>query len=84
MYVYAEFEGTSIGVKTNDNFSYNNVFIDDSLYTIFHGNISGIASYTLVSGLTNANHKILFTLRSELNWTKFAFNGFVLDNGKNL
>jgi hypothetical protein len=84
VYVYAEFEGTSIGVKTNDNFSYNNVFIDDSLYTIFHGNISGIASYTLVSGLTNANHKILFTLRSELNWTKFAFNGFVLDNGKNL
>ena len=84
MYIYAEFEGTSIGVRTNDNFSYYNVFIDDSLYTIFHGGVSGITSYTLASGLSNTKHKILFTLRSELNWTKFAFNGFILDDGKSL
>jgi hypothetical protein len=84
VYIYAEFEGTSIGVKTNDDFSYYNVFIDDSLYTIFHGGTSGITSYTLASGLTNTKHKILFTLRSELNWTKFAFNGFILDDGKSL
>jgi hypothetical protein len=84
VYIYAEFQGTSIGVVTDDNFSYYNVFIDDSLYLIFHGTISGVSSYVLASGLTNTNHKILFTLRSELNWTKFAFNGFILDDGKNL
>jgi hypothetical protein len=84
VYVYAEFEGTSIGVMTDDNFSYYNVFIDDSLYLIFHGTTSGVSSYTLASGLTDTTHKILFALRSELNWTKFAFNGFILDDGKNL
>jgi hypothetical protein len=83
VYIYAEFGGTSIGIITNDDFSYYNVFIDDSLYEVFHGT-TGVTSYTLASGLTEGNHKILFTLRSETNWTKFSFNGFILDDGKNL
>jgi Carbohydrate esterase 2 N-terminal/Secretion system C-terminal sorting domain/GDSL-like Lipase/Acylhydrolase family len=84
VYVYAEFEGTSIGVRTNDNFSYYNVFVDDTIFSIFHGNVAGVNSYSLVSGLPDGHHKILFTLRSETNWTEFSFNGFVLDDGKNL
>jgi hypothetical protein len=84
VYIYAEFEGTSISVRTNDNFSYYNVFIDDSLYLIFHGTTSGVNSYTVASGLADTIHTILFTLRSETNWTKFTFNGFNLDDGKNL
>jgi hypothetical protein len=84
VYIYTEFEGTSIGITTNDNFSYYNVFIDDTIFSIFHGSRSGVASYTLVTGLPDGNHKILFTLRSETNWTKFSFNGFILDDGKNL
>jgi hypothetical protein len=84
VYVYAEFEGTSIGITTDDNFSYYNIFIDDSLYRVWKGTTSGVASYTLASGLADAHHKILITLRSETNWTKFSFNGFILDNGKNL
>ena len=84
VYVYAVFEGTSIGIVTNDNFSYYNVFIDDTLFTKFHGNKSGTATYTLASGLLDGQHTILFTLRSETNWTKFTFNGFVLDDGKTL
>ncbi len=84
VYIYAEFEGTSIGINTNDNFSYYNVYIDDSLYSVFHGTIGGVSSYSLASGLTDGHHKLLFTLRNETNWTNFSFNGFILDNGKNL
>ena len=84
VYVYAEFEGTSIGVSTNDNFSYYNVFVDDTIFSIFHGTLAGVNSYTLVSNLPDGHHKILFTLRSETAWTQFSFNGFILDDGKNL
>ena len=30
VYIYAEFEGTSIGIRTNDNACWYNVFIDDN------------------------------------------------------
>jgi len=84
VYIYAKFEGTSIGVSVNDNFCYYNVFIDDTLFSIFHGDKSGIASYTLATGLKDTVHTILFTLRNETNWAKFSFNGFILDDEKNL
>ncbi len=84
VYIYVEFEGTSIGVKMNDNFDYYNVIIDDTILTVFHGTNSGISSYTLASGLPEGQHSILFVKRSETNWTKFSFNGFILDNGKTL
>jgi hypothetical protein len=82
VYIYAEFEGTSIGINTSDNFCYYNVFIDDTLFSIFHGDKSGLNSYTLASNLAEGTHSILFTLRNETNWTKFSFNGFILDDGK--
>jgi hypothetical protein len=84
VYIYAEFEGTSIGIKTDDNACWYNVFIDGVLSSVFHGDKSGVASYTLSSGLTDGRHTILITLRGETSWTKFAFNGFILDDGKNL
>ncbi len=84
VYIYAVFEGTSIGVKLNDNYVYYNVFIDDQLYSIFKGNKSGTASYTLASGLADTIHTILFTKRCETTWTKFSFHGFILDDGKSL
>lgn len=84
VYVYAEFEGTSIGVKTDDNACWYNVFIDGAFTKVFQGKKAGINNYTLASGLQDGHHTILFTLRGETSWTKFAFNGFVLDDGKNL
>jgi len=84
VYIYAKFEGTSIGISTNDNFSYYNVFIDDTTFIDFHGTNSGVSSYTLKTGLKDTVHTILITLRNETNWTKFSFNGFILDNGKTL
>lgn len=84
VYVFAKFEGTSVGISTNDNFSYYNVFIDDTAFVDFHGTNSGVSSYTLKTGLQDTVHTILITLRNETNWTKFSFNGFILDNGKTL
>jgi hypothetical protein len=84
VYIYAEFEGTSIGIMTDDNFSYYNIFIDGTLQPIFHGTQSGVNTYKVASGLTDTHHSILITIRCETNWIKYAFNGFVLDDGKNL
>ncbi len=84
VYIYAEFEGTSIGVKLADNYAYYNVFIDGSLTKIFKGDKSGVASYTLAAGLVDGNHSILFSKRCETTWTRFSFHGFILDDGKNL
>ena len=84
VYIFARFEGTSIGITTNDNFSYYNVLIDDTIFVDFHGSVSSVSSYTLKTGLTDAAHTILVTLRNETNWTKFSFNGFILDDGKAL
>ncbi|OYV88582.1 MAG: hypothetical protein B7Z63_00115 [Ignavibacteriae bacterium 37-53-5] len=84
VYIYAVFHGTSIGIMTNDNFSYYNIFIDDTTFIDFHGTLSGVASYTLKTGLKDTTHTILITLRNETNWTNFSFNGFILDSGKTL
>ncbi len=84
VYIYAEFEGTSIGIITNDNDAYYNIFIDDTLFSVFHGTQDSIAAYTLASGLPDGKHKILMTKRYETSWTKYSFNGFILDDGKNL
>ena len=84
VYILAEFEGTSIGIMANDNASYFNVFIDDSLISVFHGDKDTLASYTLATGLENGNHKILLTKRYETPNGKYSFNGFILDDGKNV
>jgi len=84
VYIVAAFEGTSVGISTNDNFSYYNVFIDDTIFIDFHGTNSSVASYSLKTGLQDTVHTILITLRNETNWTKFSFNGFILDSGKKL
>jgi hypothetical protein len=84
VYIYAVFQGTSIGIRTDDNFSYYNVFVDSMFVQVFHGNSSGINSYTLRNGLTDGTHTILLTVRGENSWTKFGFYGFILDDGKSL
>jgi hypothetical protein len=84
VYVYAEFEGTSIGVKMNDNTCYYNVIIDDTAASVFHPTLSGVSTYAIASGLTAGHHTILLTKRNETTGAKYSFNGFVLDDGKNL
>jgi hypothetical protein len=84
VYIYAEFQGTSIGIRTDDNACWYNIFIDTLPYPVFHGTTSGVTTYTLATGLSNSTHTILITKRGETSWTKFSFYGFVLDDGKSL
>lgn len=84
VYIFAKFEGTSIGVRFFDNFTYYNVFIDGRFSKIFRGDYYGEKSYTLISNLSDTAHTILLTKRCETSWAKFTFYGFVLDNGKTL
>jgi hypothetical protein len=84
VYIYAVFQGTSIGIRTDDNFSYYNVFIDSIFMQVFHGNLAGVNSYILHSGLPDGTHTILLTVRGENSWTKFGFYGFIIDNGRTL
>jgi hypothetical protein len=83
VYLYAEFEGTSIGIRTADNFNYFNIYIDGELKGIFHGNKSGINNYILFDNLSDGQHSIKLLKRNE-TWTKFSYNGLILDEGKNL
>ena len=84
VYIFAVFQGTSIGMITDDNACWYNVFIDSVFKFVFHGTTNGVASYPLVSGLSNGSHTILITKRGETSWTKFSFYGFILDDGKSL
>ncbi len=84
VYIYAEFEGTSIGVKLNDNYSYYNVIIDGSQVKVLHGIVNGISTYNLATGLTDGKHSILFVKRNETAGAKYSFHGFILDDGKSL
>jgi hypothetical protein len=82
--VTARFEGTSVGVKLTDNFTYFNVFIDGAPMGVFKGTSAQTASYTLAEGLTDGPHTLTLFKRNETTWTRFAFNGLILDDGKTL
>ncbi|MBN8707151.1 MAG: T9SS type A sorting domain-containing protein [Bacteroidetes bacterium] len=84
VYLTANFEGTSIGVSMTDNYCYYNVFIDGVLMKIFHPDQAGKTDYNLVSGLTDGNHTLMLIKRNEASWTKYTFNGLILDDGKTL
>ncbi len=84
VYIYAEFEGTSIGVKLKDNYCYFNVYIDGEFVKVFRGDSDASKEYTLVTGLSDSSHTILFSKRNETNWTRFYFEGFIIDEGKSL
>ena len=84
VYIYAEFEGTSIGARFNDNFNYYNVIIDGELANIFHGTSAGATDYQLIVGLEDTHHTLLLTKRSETGWTSHSFYGFTLEVGRSL
>jgi len=84
VYIRADFEGTSLGLRMTDDAYYWNLFIDGELVTIFHGMKSGTASYSVVEGLPDGQHSLLLTKRNEYWWSRFTFNGLLLDEGKEL
>ena len=82
--VIANFEGTSINVKLNDygdNYFY--VIIDDGEPDLIDLT-PGAATYTAAVGLTDSVHKIRLFKRTETPDGEVGFEGFELEDGKNL
>jgi hypothetical protein len=80
VYIYAEFTGTSIGVRLNDSVSYYNVYIDGDFVKVFHSGKSGESDFMLAENLENKNHTIRFAKRNISFDDGFSFGGFILDD----
>jgi hypothetical protein len=84
VYICAEFTGRTIGIKTNDTSNYYNVYIDNKLHSIFHGNKSGDAEYLLADKLKNTRHTFRLSKRNFTFDKSFAFSGILLSDGAKL
>jgi len=84
VYIYAEFSGTSIGVRMNDTTNYYNVYIDGKLHSIFHGNKPEDADYILADSLSNGHHTFRFSQRNISFDQIYTFSGLLLDKGAEL
>jgi len=79
--IYAEFSGTSIGVRMADSENYYNVYIDGKLHSVFHGSSAADSDYTVASDLKNERHTFLLNKRNCAQNTICAFAGLWLDEG---
>lgn len=84
VYLYAEFNGTSVGVKLDDHTNYFNVYIDGKFHSVFHGTKQGDAEYLLARNLENTRHTFLFSRRNITLGEVYSFSGIVLDSNATL
>jgi len=80
--IRTRFEGTSCSIKLKDGNNDYNVFIDGRLHNIFSTTEDTI--YVLANGIPNKVHSLLITKRTEALFGTAAFEGFILDGGKEL
>lgn len=80
--ISTRFEGTSCSIKLKDGANDYNVFIDGRLHKIIQTTSDTI--YVLANGLVNKIHSLLITKRTEAIFGSAAFEGFILDGGKEL
>ncbi|MGA9292496.1 MAG: hypothetical protein WBV81_07880 [Ignavibacteriaceae bacterium] len=83
IYIYAEFGGTTIGVRMDDSVNYYNVYLDGKLYKIFHSNKAGVRDYILADSLVNTHHTFRFSQRN-ISFGVYSFSGLLIDNGAKL
>ncbi len=83
IYIYAEFTGTTIGVRMDDNVNYYNVYIDGKLIKIFHGDKERETDYILLDNLTNTHHSFRFSQRN-ISFGVYSFGGLLLDDSAKL
>ena len=82
VYICAEFSGSSIGIRIDDNVNYYNVYIDNKFLKIFKGDKDGDADYMLADGLENTNHSFRLSKRNISFGRVFTFSGLLLsENG---
>jgi lysophospholipase L1-like esterase len=80
--IRTKFEGTSCSIKLKDGKNDYNIFIDGRLQKILRTTSDTI--YVLANGLPNKVHTLLVTKRTEALFGTAAFEGFILDGGKDL
>jgi len=80
--ISARFEGTSCSMKLKDGNNDYNVFVDGQLAKIIQTSSETI--YVLANGLQNKVHTLLITKRTEALFGIAAFEGLILDGGKEL
>ncbi len=83
IFIYAEFSGTTIGVRMDDSVNYYNVYLDSKFYKIFHSNKGGERDYILADSLTNAHHTLRLSQRN-ISFGVYSFSGLLLDNSAQL
>jgi len=80
--IRTKFEGTSCSMSLKDGNNDYNVFIDGRLHKIIRTTSDTV--YVLANGLENKTHTLLITKRTEALFGIAAFEGFILDGGKDL
>ena len=84
VYLETEFTGSGIGVRLDDHTNYFNVYIDGSLFSVFHGTQSGKADYVLAKNLPGGNHTLLLSRRNITFEEPYSFYGLLLDSAASI
>jgi Carbohydrate esterase 2 N-terminal len=84
VYLSAEFNGTSIGIRMKDSINYYNVYIDGKFLKVLHATITGDADYLLADSLENTRHTLWFGKRNIMFDAIFSVSGLLLDEGADL
>ena len=83
--VRAAFQGTSISLILTDEDTSNfyNIILDNVIVSRLKVS-KGLKTYPIATGMKDTVHEIEFFRLTELTFGKTSFNGFLVDNGKNL
>ncbi len=79
VYLYAEFTGRTIGIRMNDSINYYNIYIDNEMVKVLHGDKDRDKDYILANNLSDDKHSILVSKRNIVFGQVFSFGGFILD-----
>lgn len=84
VYLIVKFTGARIGIRIADDVNYYNVFIDDKLLKILHGNRPGATDYIIADNLNNGPHILRLSKRNISFGKSFAFLGVLIDKDAEL
>jgi len=84
VYLIVKFTGARLGIRIADDVNYYNVFIDDKLVKILHGNRPGATDYIIAENLNNGPHVLRLSKRNISFGKSFAFLGILIDKDAEL
>ena len=83
--IRAAFQGTSISIilTDEDTLNFYNIILDNAIVSRLKVS-KGLKTYPIATSLKDTIHEIELFRLTELVFAKTSFNGFLVDNGKNL